>query len=183
MAADLSLRNTANLSLKANESKFIKTLETRQEDVVELSKTVALKQVAINRYIDSWEATKKELATVKCEYDTMNMKFTSYKSSQYVVDHILPHFNNKSNGSDGSTRIGYNACPSTVRFDTHNLDMYPVETEITRFKVTTPIVSDPTTIVPKPVDSSVPESVDTFTVSEDSDSDDKGTELTKQVMY
>ena len=108
----------------------------------------------------------------------MNMKITSYKSSQYVVDHILPHFNNKSNGSEGPTGIIYNACPSTVRFDTHNLDMYTVETEITKFKVKTPIIADPTTIIPSPVDSSVPESVDTVIVSKDSE----GTELTKEVM-
>ena len=127
-------------------------MHPRQEDVVELSKTVALKHAAINRYIDSWEATKKELATVKCEFETMNVKITNYKSSQYVVDHILPHLNNKSNGSDGSTGIAYNACPSTVRFDTHNLDTYPVETNITKFKVKTPVVADPTTVVPKPVD-------------------------------
>ena len=52
LAADLRSCNTANLALKANESKFIKTLETHQEDVVELSKTVVLRQAVINRYID-----------------------------------------------------------------------------------------------------------------------------------
>ena len=66
-----------------------------------------------------------------------------------------------------------------MRFETHNLDTYPRETEQTKFKVKTPIVADPTTIVPIPVVPQVPESVDVVTVSEDSDSDDEGTETLK----
>ena len=59
-----------------------------------------------------------------------------------------------------------------MRFETHNLDTYPVDTEITKFKVKTPIVADPTTVVPPLVVSQVPQSVDTAIVFEDSDSDD-----------
>ena len=68
---------------------FNKVLDGYKKDISDLKKTLSLKQLAINNYINELENTKLEMATIKCFAEKVNKKLESYNHIAYVVDHII----------------------------------------------------------------------------------------------
>src|ERR1044071_4524809 len=93
---------------------FNKVLDGYKKDVSELKKTLSIKQLAINNYINEMENTKLEMATIKCFAEKVNKKLESYKHIAYVVDHIIEE-------PSQSSSANYKAVPSPVLFKNQNL--------------------------------------------------------------
>ncbi|MDV3153337.1 MAG: hypothetical protein Q8755_03085, partial [Candidatus Phytoplasma australasiaticum] len=104
---DLTKCTKVNRVLVDNERDYKETIKTLKDNVSNLSKTVILKQDAINSYITSLEQTKKELATVKCDYEASKLKFDSYSNSKYVLDHIIE----VGKPTKKTKGLGYGNCP------------------------------------------------------------------------
>ncbi|KAF5786234.1 hypothetical protein HanXRQr2_Chr10g0438401 [Helianthus annuus] len=89
LIVDLSKATEANLFLTRNEKEFKATIASLKHDVSELQKVVLRKQHANNNLIDTIEKQMVELATARCECETIKQKLESYSNSRYVLDHII----------------------------------------------------------------------------------------------
>ncbi|KAJ0442132.1 hypothetical protein HanIR_Chr16g0805701 [Helianthus annuus] len=76
-----------------------------------------------------------ELATARCECETIKQKLESYSNSRYVLDHIIDVQRKK-----GDTKcIGYKSCPPPMN---HNYSKSPDDEDMPRFEPTVPLGLD-----------------------------------------
>ena len=153
----------ANKQLKENETEFKDKIKALTDEASDLKVTVLNKQEAINHYLDEIEKLKKELAISKCETENLNRKLTSYLNSAFVLDHIIPSKNVKSDEKNG---IGYNKCPPPIY---NNFAKIPEEDKHTKFVAKTPLVADPVCDKTENVDEVIIEDC----VDDDSDDESK----------
>src|ERR1044071_5535867 len=93
------------------------------KDISDLKKTLSLKQLAINNYINEFENTKLEMATIKCFAEKVNKKLESYKHIAYVVDHVIEE-------PSQSGSANYKSVPSPVLFENHNFNTVTPESSV-----------------------------------------------------
>ncbi|KAJ0622205.1 putative transcription factor interactor and regulator CCHC(Zn) family [Helianthus annuus] len=135
LIVDLSKATEANLFLTRNEKEFKETIASLRHDVSELQKAVLRKQHANNNLIDTIEKQMVELATARCECETIKQKLESYSNSRYVLDHIIDVQRKK-----GDTKcIGYKSCPPPMN---HNYSKLPNDEDMPHFEPTVPLGPD-----------------------------------------
>ncbi|KAJ0592424.1 putative transcription factor interactor and regulator CCHC(Zn) family [Helianthus annuus] len=135
LIVDLSKATEANLFLTRNEKEFKETIASLKYDVSELQKAVLRKQHANNNLIDTIEKQMVELATARCECETIKQKLESYSNSRFVLDHIIDVQRKK-----GDTKcIGYKSCPPPMN---HNYSKLPNDEDMPRFEPTVPLGPD-----------------------------------------
>ncbi|KAF5774950.1 putative transcription factor interactor and regulator CCHC(Zn) family [Helianthus annuus] len=135
LIVDLSKATKANLFLTRNEKEFKATIASLRHDVSELQKSVLRKQHANNNLIDTIEKQMVELATARCECETIKQKLESYSNSRYVLDHII-----KVQKEKGDVKcIGFKSCPPPMN---HNYSKLPDDEDMPRFEPTVPLGLD-----------------------------------------
>ncbi|KAJ0887609.1 putative transcription factor interactor and regulator CCHC(Zn) family [Helianthus annuus] len=132
LIVDLAKCTEANLFHKNHEKEFKKVIDTLKEDKTKLVKTVSRKQTAINNYITRLEEAQKELACVKCENESIQLRIDSYSNSRYVLHHIIDIQKEKKD----VTCIGYKKCPPPYR---HNYTAMPDEEDKPQFEPSVPL--------------------------------------------
>ncbi|KAL9999122.1 putative transcription factor interactor and regulator CCHC(Zn) family [Helianthus debilis subsp. tardiflorus] len=137
LIVDLAKSSEANFFLTKNEKEFKETIKSLKYDVSELQKAVLRKQYANNDLIDTIEQQMVELATAKCECETIKQKLESYSNSRYVLDHIIDV--QKKKKDEKFTGVGFKACPPPMN---HNYSKLPDHEEMPRFEPTVPLNRD-----------------------------------------
>ncbi|KAJ0915577.1 putative transcription factor interactor and regulator CCHC(Zn) family [Helianthus annuus] len=135
LIVDLSKATEANLFLTRNEKEFKATIASLKHDVSELQKAVLRKQHANNNLIDTIEKQMVELATARCECETIKQKLESYSNSRYVLDHIIDVQKKKGDAKC----IGYKSCPPPMN---HNYSKLPDDEDMPHFEPTVPLGLD-----------------------------------------
>ncbi|KAI3686897.1 hypothetical protein L1987_80586 [Smallanthus sonchifolius] len=136
LITDLTACLEANRVLKGNELAFKNKIDLLNRQVHELEICVINKQNAITFYLNTIDETKKKLALVECDYETLNQKLKSYSNSAYILDYMISRRPGKKNAG-----MGYKNCPPPVLNTMVNT---PDDNPIIDFKVKTPLVVDPT---------------------------------------
>ncbi|KAI3695477.1 hypothetical protein L1987_78474 [Smallanthus sonchifolius] len=136
LIADLTNCLEANRVLKGNELAFKNKIDLLNRQVHELEICVINKQNAITFYLNTIDETKKKLALVECDYETLNQKMKSYSNSSYLLDYMISRRTGKKNPG-----FGYKNCPPPVLNTMVNT---PDDKPIIDFKVKMPLVVDPT---------------------------------------
>ncbi|KAI3801964.1 hypothetical protein L1987_30084 [Smallanthus sonchifolius] len=136
LIADLTNCLEANRVLKGNELAFKNKIDLLNRQVHELEICVINKQNAITFYLNTIDETKKKLALVECDYETLNQKLKSYSNSAYILDYMISRSPGKKNAG-----FRYKNCPPPVLNTMVNT---PDDSLIIDFKVKTPLVVDPT---------------------------------------
>ncbi|KAJ0434470.1 putative transcription factor interactor and regulator CCHC(Zn) family [Helianthus annuus] len=131
LIVDLAKASEANFFLTKNEKEFKETIKSLKHDVSELQKAVLRKQYANNNLIDTIEQQMVELATAKCECETIKQKLESYSNSRYVLDHIIDV--QKKKKDEKFTGVGFKSCPPPMN---HNYSKMPDHEEMPRFEPT-----------------------------------------------
>ncbi|KAL8209521.1 hypothetical protein R6Q57_006253 [Mikania cordata] len=111
-------------------------IELLNRQLHEAEIVVLNKQDAINSYLNTINEIKKKLAMVECDYETLGQKLKSYKSSSYIIEHMI------SKGTDlkGKGKESYQHCPSPILNSFVNS---PDDKDVKDFQVKTPLVIDP----------------------------------------
>ncbi|KAJ0928017.1 putative transcription factor interactor and regulator CCHC(Zn) family [Helianthus annuus] len=131
LIVDLAKASEANFFLTKNEKEFKETIKSLKHDVSELQRAVLRKQYANNNLIDTIEQQMVELATAKCECETIKQKLESYSNSRYVLDHIIDV--QKKKKDEKFTGVGFKSCPPPMN---HNYSKMPDHEEMPRFEPT-----------------------------------------------
>ncbi|KAL9998881.1 hypothetical protein Hdeb2414_s0518g00909291 [Helianthus debilis subsp. tardiflorus] len=137
LIVDLAKASEANFFLTKNEKEFKETIKSLKHDVSELQRAVLRKQYANNNLIDTIEQRMVELATAKCECETIKQKLESYSNSRYVLDHIIDV--QKKKKDEKFTGVGFKSCPPPMN---HNYSKLPDHKEMPRFEPTVPLNLD-----------------------------------------